>query len=253
MKPDEEHCRGALERFLCARFPNATVVLSRGEDPPDYVAQVGASTFNIEVTSLVAKVEVGGRTYNEVGLFAALTKAAEALCTTLESEPWFSGAYAVHLEPVPALKNELPGLTARCLSYARETAHLESAPALSLPFQWSIRKYSNSSCIAGYTLSAAEPSWEGEIREELVFLIRDIVTRKNTLTCDLPGRWLLAVLDRYHVADHSQWVNAAASLSGHHFDAILRVHPHGDCWAISGDLTACDLTPHPSLQRKPPG
>lgn len=238
MRPDEEHCRGALERFLCGRFPGTKVTLSCGEDPPDYVAQVGPTSFNIEVTGLVAQVEVGGRTQEEVGVLAALTKVAESLCANLESQPWFSGAYAVHLEPVPDLKYELPKLQALCLSYVRETAHLESAPALLLPFRWSIKKHSNGRRVAGYTLSVAEATWGSEIREELMGLIRDTVARKDALTNDLPGRWLLAILDRYHVADHGQWVDAAASLSRHHFEAIFRIHPHGDCWMIAGDLTA---------------
>lgn len=214
------------------------VAISCGGEPPDYVAQVGTSDFNIEITSLVAKVRVGGRSQEEVGVFVALTKAAEEICSDLESQRWFSGAYAVHLEPVPALKSELPKLKALCLSYALATAHLESAPALALPFHWSIEKRTNLCRIAGYTLSVAEAAWGGEIREVLTGLIRDTVARKYALTEGLPGRWLLAILDRYHVADHGQWADAAASLSGHHFEAIFRIHPQGDCWIIAGDLTA---------------
>jgi hypothetical protein len=255
MKPDEEHCRDALERYFRSLYPEGPVELTPGSNPPDYLAEIGDKEFNVEVTGIVAKVAVGGVVHEEVGLFASLTQAAKSLCAALEAQPWFSGVYAVHLEPVPNLKREISDLTDRCLAYAHETAPLASAPRLRLPFHWSIAKLSNTQPLAEYSLSASEPSWEGDIQNEIITLLRDAVARKHARTQDLPGSWILLLLDRYHAADHAQWLSAAASLDSHRFCSLFRVHPHGDCWPIAGSINIGalneQLQPTPNCSRVP--
>lgn len=210
-----------------------------GANPPDYVVAIGDREFNVEVMGIVAKRELGGVVYEEIGLFASLTRVAESLCATLEAQPWFSGVYLVHLEPVPNLQRELFGLTECCVRYARETASLECAARLQLQFHWSIEKQSNSKQLAGYSLSASEPSWGNDIQNEVTALLSEAVRRKDVKTHDRPGLWILLLLDRYHIADHSQWLLGTASLDSHRFSCIFRVHPEGACWPIAGSIDNC--------------
>lgn len=252
MKPDENHVREAVERYLSTEYLGLPVAVLEGADPPDYVATVGDRAFNLEVTGIVANLSVGGRVHTEEGVLAGLTKTAESLRAQLEAAPGTSGCYVVHLEPVPHLKREISRLTAACLAYMRETVHRERAPAFRLPFGWEIMKYSDARRSVLYMLGAGDAVWEGQIQEELDLRVAEAVARKQLRAAALGGSWVLALLDRYHVADPGHWLAAIRRAPAHSFSAILLVGPQGRCTSLEGTIAMAELPRAPSLRRATP-
>ncbi|MCI0419757.1 MAG: hypothetical protein L0387_25670 [Acidobacteria bacterium] len=173
---------------------------------------------------------------NEIGLSVEITRAAEHLRELLKKQPWFSGFYGLHLEPMGRLREELPRAAEEFLCYAKKTAGLESATELRLRNRWSIRKYHNQASEVGYSYATSPASWDGEVRSELDVLIRQRLEAKRQMAVRFPGKLVLVLLDRYQVAPLTMWAELVSSIDASVFRAVIRVDHTAECVLLHGAI-----------------
>lgn len=236
---DEEWARNVFDQWLTATGVTGHT-WNPGTDPPDFSLRLADGTaFAVEVTQVQEELALGQGTMSEQDVTVCLTKAIRELERKALVNGVLSGFYAVHAEPIPHLKKELPQIEARLTEYLLATSKLAAAPEAIIregPWgrQWTICKLAREGAeIAESIALHGMALWQGEYIEKLHDRVEAILSRKREQLRGIDGPKVLLLLDRFHYADNREWATMATRLDLAAFHTVARVHGDRQCQVLS--------------------
>lgn len=230
---DEAFAKEAFTRLLQRLGVAEPPVWEAGAEPPDFFLTLGNARYGVEVTRVVAQVELGGKVQSKHRVGAPLDRFAKELQETARQRGILHGAYVISIEPIPDFKEVAPKARDAFLDYVLRTRDMTTAPeefVLERPdSHWSIQKYHDEKT---YLLAVRDEGSGGlmsEILQDFPGLLETAIEGKahKLAAVDLP--WILLLVDDYHYAGRDLWRASVHTPSRPKFHTIARTFQDYEC------------------------
>ena len=229
MKPDEDFCQSAYDRFL-RQSGHDHIAWHDGAEPPDYFVDVSGIQYAVEVTGIYGSRSVGNQEMPNQLIRMSLDKEFEKLKRRLLLAKQIHGYYVVRIKPVVELNTLLPQIESEVLKYLRDTCLDESSPSKKLPGNWTITKYARQPDVFEY--SAGRAMWGSDADIELRRFVDDALNAKMRKLRNISVPIVILLHDAYHFASMCAWTNSVSGDAKARFHSILRVGNEGGCQLV---------------------
>lgn len=234
---DERFARRAFTRFLLRRHHRRKFAWKKAEEPPDYLLSYGQNVFEVEVTQVMAGVDLAS---GETSRWqqAQFNEFARRLQEKARAAGALRGAYAVHLSVRENLLSVLREAEPVFLKYIKATANEEvhdehEFRARGGP-RWSIEKYGSHRNLVAPTMGFGA-KWKVEAQEELARLVRNRVEAKERRLAG-SATPILLLIDAYHFSERDDWATAVHAVNHGAFHTLARVHGRYECQVLASKL-----------------
>jgi hypothetical protein len=129
MRKDEEFCKQKLDEYFRRLLSTVNLTWELGKEPPDYYLILNSLRYAVEVTALVAKMEVGDRGLQpRPQIINSLKQAISQVEKFARNQNILDGHYHVHFSrPINNLKRVEEEIKNNLLEYIVQARHLNSA------------------------------------------------------------------------------------------------------------------------------
>jgi hypothetical protein len=200
----------------------------RGRPRPDFYLRIMEGSFAVEVTRAMLTIDVAGTRRTQRGWRAALETLAKTIQHNAQTSGVLSGAYGMHLVPVPNFAHVETQVIESAVDYIRRTQSLDTAPSFVLARRpggppLSISKLGPAPNYVGGLSSVGPIKGDNHIEADLREILAERLAAKGKRLRRIRLPRILLVLDSYVYGDLSHWRNVASQLDFSGYHTVARV------------------------------